>query len=321
MHVLVTYGSKRGGTAGLARVVAEVLRAENLVVELVPASWARSPDEYDAVVVGGALYLNRWHRHARRYVSRWAATLRRRPVWFFSSGPLDFSASTSEIPPTPQVEGLMQSANVRGHKTFGGRLDKNARGLLAHAMAKTRSGDWRDLEQVRAWAKGVAADLWAIEGQGFARPPPPRLEPARGLLATTLTVLGLSAMVGGAALMATPSGAWLGLSRAILAHTPFESFFVPGLVLAGVVGLTQLFAARLVWRNDGAANGVAFVAGGVLAGWMVVQMLMLRTMVPLQLLTAVLGLLIQSLAAWRFEVAKGTVGQRRPRPGGVAPVS
>lgn len=322
MVVLVTYGSKRGGTAGIAKMVAQALRDEKLVVELVPASWARAPDEYDAVVVGGALYMNRWHRHARQYVTRYAESLRHRPVWFFSSGPLDSSASTSEIPPTPQVEGLMETAHVRGHRTFGGRLEKDAKGFIAQAMAKEHSGDWRDLEQIRAWAKGVAADLWAIEGQGYRRPPAPKLEPARGLLAILLVVLGASALFGGGAMMAAPSGAWLGLPRSLLEHTPFDTFFIPGLVLAGVVGLAQLFAARLVWRNDGAADGMAFVAGGLLTGWMVVQMVLLRSALPIQVLTAVFGLLVASLATWRFEVLKGAVGhsRSRPGPGGVAHV-
>jgi len=41
---------------------------------------------YDAVVVAGALYMNRWHRHARRFVRGHTPALRGRPVWLVSSG-------------------------------------------------------------------------------------------------------------------------------------------------------------------------------------------------------------------------------------------
>ena len=56
MSVLVTYGSKRGGTAGIAGIVAETLREEGLHVDLTPARQARDVEDYEAVVVGGALY-------------------------------------------------------------------------------------------------------------------------------------------------------------------------------------------------------------------------------------------------------------------------
>jgi hypothetical protein len=43
---------------------------------------------FDAAIVGGALYANRWNRDARRFISRHDSALRRMPSWCFSSGPL-----------------------------------------------------------------------------------------------------------------------------------------------------------------------------------------------------------------------------------------
>jgi menaquinone-dependent protoporphyrinogen oxidase len=57
----------------------------------------------DAVIVAGALYANRWHRDARRFVRRQADSLRTLPVWLVSSGPLDYSAAQREIAPTKQL--------------------------------------------------------------------------------------------------------------------------------------------------------------------------------------------------------------------------
>jgi len=161
MRVLVAHGSKMGGTAGIAETVGETLREAGLEVEVRAAAEVRDVAAYDAVVVGGALYARRWHRAARRLVKRNATALRARPVWLFSSGPLDDSASGREIPPVAQVRELMDRVGARGHVTFGGRLPRDAGGFPASAMAKERAGDWRDTGQVRAWAARAAAELAA----------------------------------------------------------------------------------------------------------------------------------------------------------------
>lgn len=80
-------------------------------------------------------------------------------TYFFSSGPLDDSASHVEIPPVKSVRKLIARTGARGHATFGGCLSPDASGFPARAMAKTRAGDWRDAAQVRQWAKSVAAQL------------------------------------------------------------------------------------------------------------------------------------------------------------------
>jgi len=166
MSVLVTYGSKRGGTAGLAQMLADRLRDEGLAVEVIAAPEVRDVDAYDAVVIGGALYANRWHRDAGRFVKRQTGQLRRHPTYLFSSGPLDDSATQQEIIPVKGVKSLMERVGARGHVTFGGRLSPDAKGFPAKAMAKKRSGDWRDHDHVRTWARQLASELRAEVTQG-----------------------------------------------------------------------------------------------------------------------------------------------------------
>ena len=156
MKVLVAYGSKRQGTAGIADVIAAELRRRGIDTDLVDAGDVRSVDPYDAVLVGGALYASRWHRDSRRLVKRCTKQLRARPVFFFSSGPLDDSAEEEEIPPTGQVRRLMDRVDAREHRTFGGRLLPDAEGFPAAAMAKDHAGDWRDEDSERQWADHVA---------------------------------------------------------------------------------------------------------------------------------------------------------------------
>lgn len=159
MRILVTYGSTRGGTQGLAEMVADDLRAEGFEVSLPPPQQVRGLDGYDAIIVGGALYASRWHKAARRFVKRHAAEIRQRPAFFFSSGPLDDSASRADIPPVKGVKTLMEKTGVREHITFGGRLLPDAKGFPASAMAKNRAGDWRDAGQVKQWTRAIASQL------------------------------------------------------------------------------------------------------------------------------------------------------------------
>ena len=161
MRVLVTYGSKRGGTAGLAEMLGAALAAQDLQVEVRPATEATGVERYDAVIVGGALYMGRWHRDARRFIKRNAKALQSMPVWLFSSGPLDDSAARNELPPVAQAERMMIWIGARGHKTFGGRLLPDAKGFIASRMAREHSGDWRDPRLVRAWATEIAEALRA----------------------------------------------------------------------------------------------------------------------------------------------------------------
>jgi menaquinone-dependent protoporphyrinogen oxidase len=159
MRVLVVFGSARGGTQGLAHMVATGLRQEGLTADVQPAGEVRELSGYDAVVVGGALYAARWHRAARRFVRRHRAYLLECPTYFFSSGPLDDSAAAGEIPPVKGVAALMDQVAAHGHVTFGGRLDEHTRGFPASAMAKKQAGDWRDAAHVRRWTKTIAAEL------------------------------------------------------------------------------------------------------------------------------------------------------------------
>jgi len=163
MRALITYGSKNGSTAGLATMIGDALELRDIHAEVRPARAVGPVDSYDAVIVAGALYAGRWHRDARRFVARNERALREVPVWLVSSGPLDDSAKTGQLPPVSQVAKLATRVHARGVMTFGGRLATDAAGFMARAMAKTKAGDWRDSDQVAELSVRVATDLGKIE--------------------------------------------------------------------------------------------------------------------------------------------------------------
>ena len=152
MRVLVAFGSKMGGTKGLAERLGSDLTALGHDVDVRPAAEVSELDPYDAVVVGGAVYyFISWHHDARAFIKRHRQALLQRPVWLFSSGPLDDSATEEDIPPVRPVRKALQQIGARGHVTFGGRLEKKHGNLPI--------GDWRNADQVRSWAEQIDAEL------------------------------------------------------------------------------------------------------------------------------------------------------------------
>lgn len=159
-RVLVAYATKHGSTAEIAEEIATTLRAMGLDPDVRDAAEVEAIVQYDAVILGSALYMGRWRRSARSFARRYGRALRTLPVWLFSSGPLDDTAATSELEPPSQVAALTDALEARGHVTFGGVLDPEARGPVARAMVRNGlAGDFRDHEQIAAWAREVAAQL------------------------------------------------------------------------------------------------------------------------------------------------------------------
>ncbi|WP_225726294.1 MULTISPECIES: flavodoxin domain-containing protein [unclassified Nocardia] len=160
--ILVAYGSKRGGTAEIAQWIGDALRAAHIAAQVKSARDVHSLNGYGAVILGGALYAGRWHRHSRGFARRFARQLRERPVWLFGSGPLDKSAdqpNPGRIPGAAAVRKNADRLNARGYTIFGGRLESDARGFPAAAMAKKRAGDYRDRDRIQAWAKEIAVEV------------------------------------------------------------------------------------------------------------------------------------------------------------------
>jgi menaquinone-dependent protoporphyrinogen oxidase len=159
--ILVTFASKHGWTRGIAERVAAELEMQGAVVEL------RSIDElglvtgYDAVVVGSAVYYGSWLKEAAGFVRRNRNALAERPVWLFSSGPV----GDTVLPPPKEMAEFKEAITPRDHRVFAGGLDRRQLGMterLATKMVRAPEGDYRDWDQIVAWADGIASALSSI---------------------------------------------------------------------------------------------------------------------------------------------------------------
>lgn len=110
--------------------------------------------------------------------------------------------------------------------------------------------------------------------------------------------VAIAALLGGGALVLDPSGGGLGLPVSALEHTPFPGFLIPGLLLTFVVGGSQLAAALAPLRGRGVGLVGTGIAGGILVGWILIQIVLLRQLHWLQGLCLGLGL-VQLVGAVR----------------------
>lgn len=164
IRVLVTYASKHGGTAELADVIAGALRDAGIGAELRPANEVREVAGFDAVIVGSAVYMNKWQGSALDVLKQ----LERHPevkVWMFSSGPTGGSPESDEkaaeiitAQPAAPGEAGKRGAKLgaRDHATFGGRITDDMGGFFERWMPR---GDWRDLAAARAWSAGIGHEV------------------------------------------------------------------------------------------------------------------------------------------------------------------
>lgn len=108
--------------------------------------------------------------------------------------------------------------------------------------------------------------------------------------------LGTTALWGGGLMLLDPAGTTMGLEVDWLAGTPFQDYFVPGLILFTVLGIGSFVVLYGIARRTQWAWWAAVGLGVALVGWIVTQALLLRIYHVLQLIYGALGVVLILLA-------------------------
>jgi menaquinone-dependent protoporphyrinogen oxidase len=87
MRVLVCVASKHGSTKEIAEAIGRQLTDAGLTVDVNDVAQVSDLAQYDAVVLGSAVYMGNWLESARQFATEHAGDLATRPTWLFSSGP------------------------------------------------------------------------------------------------------------------------------------------------------------------------------------------------------------------------------------------
>lgn len=161
-NVLVTSASRHQSTHEIAEAIAGALCERGITAESRPIEQVTDLGRYDAVVLGSAVYMNRWLGEARRFAQIHASELTALPVWLFSSGPL--GEPGHEIPPgePADVAVLRRLTRAVDHRIFGGRLEMKALRFAERTIVRTihvPEGDSRDWDAVDQFAGEIAEQL------------------------------------------------------------------------------------------------------------------------------------------------------------------
>jgi len=176
MRVLVAYASKYGSTKGIADFIGERLRQQGVEADVQEVGAVHSTTEYDAFVIGSALYMFHWVKEARQFVARNGASLSSRPVWLFSSGPVGTQTKdpkgrdVRDVSGPKEIDELRDAVKPRDHRVFFGALyGSRLTGTLAlgYRMARMSKsareampeGDFRDWKEIGDWVDGIARAL------------------------------------------------------------------------------------------------------------------------------------------------------------------
>jgi hypothetical protein len=141
---------------------------------------------------------------------------------------------------------------------------------------------------------------------------PPRSGFAKAAIVLEV-LLGVGAVGGGVALMLGPRGEIMPLPLSALKGSPFDTYFVPGLILFGVLGLGSLAAALLAWLQRPLAPVAAFMVGVALLIWIGVEIAVIgySNDPPLQPIYLLLGAVITVVGLdWLRASSLGGSGRR-----------
>lgn len=157
--ILVAYITRYGSTQEVAETITATLREAGLEVDLQPMREVKGIDNYDAFVLGAAIYNARWHPDAHKFLSDHQETLGQRPVAIFALGPLGTGDAAmrrsrrqldKELDKYPWLKPVAVGL-------FVGRLDPAKLGFFERLGSN--ASDHRDWGAIRAWANALPALL------------------------------------------------------------------------------------------------------------------------------------------------------------------
>lgn len=164
--ILVTYASKHGSTKTIAATIARVLQDEHITVDLLPVERVRNLADYHAVVIGSAIYDEKWMPEAAQFLRQHRKELIEKPVWLFSSGVAwssDTTLSTQGYGVPLNIRTDLDIIRPRDIALFSGRLDLRKLSLAElNRLSNSFNGalgDHRDWDNIADWAHSIRAAL------------------------------------------------------------------------------------------------------------------------------------------------------------------
>jgi len=162
--ILLAYATRYGSTQEVAETVTTILCEAGLEVDIQPMAEVGTLADYDAIIIGAAIYNAHWSLDAHNFVSKYEESLSQLPVAIFTLGPLSPSAAAKrnsrrqldvELAKYPWLKPVAV-------EIFAGKYDPSKPGLnFFERFLPAR--DYRNWDAIRVWADTLSVQLQRSE--------------------------------------------------------------------------------------------------------------------------------------------------------------
>ena len=174
MKALVIYGTRWGGTTGIAEKIGDTLKKEGYLVDVLDAKLSpRSISLYDLVIVGSGIRADKWTKETLNFIEKNAELLKtKRTAMFVSCQMADGKKESQEKAKKLYLEKTAEQYGLKplAFGFFGGFLDfskshglfvdvlvrVNRRSLRKNGLDTRKVRDTRDWNIIEVWAREVA---------------------------------------------------------------------------------------------------------------------------------------------------------------------
>jgi menaquinone-dependent protoporphyrinogen oxidase len=162
-RILVAYASKTGSTTEIAQAIAKELQAAGHVVDITEVGAVTSLSGYNAVIIGGPVYMGKMMGEVGKFVRRHYNDLKDLPVAGFIVGLGPVSKEPASIMQAEKVlHAALDPLKPVAVTVFAGRLDPEKLSWFQKWITKNVKspvGDFRDWTAIAAWAKELPGKL------------------------------------------------------------------------------------------------------------------------------------------------------------------
>ena len=179
MKALVIYGTRWGGTTGIAEKIGDTLKKEGYIVDVLDAKLSpQSISLYDLVIVGSGMRADKWTNEALIFLEKNSPTLKTKKTALFVSCQMAdrVEPEVRDKAKNQYLEKTAEQYELKpiGYGFFGGFLDfHHSHGLIVDIMVRvnrkslakngldtTKVRDTRDWAAIEAWAREIAKNVF-----------------------------------------------------------------------------------------------------------------------------------------------------------------
>jgi menaquinone-dependent protoporphyrinogen oxidase len=161
VNILIAYASKYGATKEIAERMAQVLRRDDLAVDVKEAERVSSLQPFGAIIVGSGIYFSNWLPEANELLESFQDELAAKSVWLFSSG-LTIKGEPQGWLFPETLQPLIKKIKPKDIALFGGKVAAEQLSLddwLVNPSLRIEAGDYRNWAEIEAWANGITHHL------------------------------------------------------------------------------------------------------------------------------------------------------------------